>query len=512
MTTSFQLDNALIGVGDGVSLIRQSRQLELLIMGVVDYAIYMLDPNGNIASWNSGGARIKGYDAEEVIGRHFSIFYTEEDVEAGVPAAALARAASTGQFEAEGWRVRKDGSRFWASVVIDAIREDGELLGFAKVTRDITERKLAAQALEEAQNALLQAQKLEAVGQLTYGMAHDFNNLLTVVGHSLDRLRVVRNDDAKFDRTMSTARRALDRGTRLTRQLLAFSRGQDLRPRAVDVNALIRDAEVLLSRVCDERVELSLDLCAGVATIQADPTQLEASLLNLVINARDAVAHGSGRIRVSTEIRGEHLSLAVSDNGSGMTPEVAKRATEPFFTTKEVGKGSGLGLSQVYGFVKQSGGAFELKSSAESGTSIVMHFPLSSVAEVAPQPTVLLVDDDENILDVVQESLRDAGYAVITAANGAQALQILNEDAGRVDVVFSDISMPGGMSGIDLAKHAYDVRPALRVILTSGYSPNWLPELPPNCEFLPKPYEMSDLDRRLRRSRRRPADQATPSQ
>lgn len=510
MSTSLHIDNAFTGIGEGVALVQQSRQLELLIMGVVDYAIYMLDPNGNIASWNSGGARIKGYDAEEVIGRHFSIFYTEEDVAAGVPQAALARAAQTGQFDAEGWRVRKDGTRFWASVVIDAIREDGELLGFAKVTRDITERKHAAQALEEAQNALLQAQKLEAVGQLTYGMAHDFNNLLTVVGHSLDRLRVVRHDDEKFDRTTTTARRALDRGTRLTKQLLAFSRGQVLRPKAVDVNALIRDAEVLLSRVCDERIELSLDLCAGTATIQADPTQLEASLLNLMINARDAVASAGGRIRVSTEIHDEHLRISVSDNGSGMTPEVAKRATEPFFTTKDVGKGSGLGLSQVYGFVKQTGGAFELKSSAEGGTSIVMHFALSSLIEAPSQPTVLLVDDDENILDVVQESLRDAGYSVVTAANGAQALQILNEDAGRIDVVFSDISMPGGMSGIELARHAYEVRPALRVILTSGYSPNWLPEFPPNCEFLPKPYEMSDLDRRLRR-KRRPTDQATLS-
>lgn len=511
MDISIQPETAPVKTRDGVSLIQQSRQLELLIMSVVDYAIYMLDLNGNIASWNSGGARIKGYDAEEVIGRHFSIFYTQEDVAAGLPDTALTCAATTGQFEAEGWRVRKDGSRFWASVVIDAIREDGKLLGFAKVTRDITERKRSEQALEEAQNALLQAQKLEAVGQLTYGMAHDFNNLLTVVGHSLERLRTMRQDDDKFDRAMTTARRALDRGTRLTKQLLAFSRGQVLRPKAVDVNALIRDAEVLLSRVCDERVELSLDLCPGSATIQADPTQLEASLLNLVINACDAISEANGRIKVSTEIHGEHLTVSVSDNGSGMTPEVAKRATEPFFTTKEVGKGSGLGLSQVYGFVKQSGGSFELRSAAEGGTTISMHFPVSGMVEAAAQPTVLLVDDDENILDVVQESLRDAGYAVLTAANGSQALQILTEDAGKLDVVFSDVSMPGGMSGIELAQHAYQVRPNLRVILTSGYSPNWLPELPPNCEFLPKPYEMSDLDRRLRRKRRQ-SDQAAPSE
>lgn len=485
-------------------LLHQPRQLELLIAGVVDYAIYMLDPRGRIASWNPGGVRIKGYQSEEVIGRHFSMFYTPQDNAAGVPEGALARARDTGRFEAEGWRVRKDGTRFWAHVVIDAIRENGELIGFAKVTRDITERKQAERELEEARSALLQSQKLEAVGQLTYGLAHDFNNLLTVALNSLERMKNVRGDAGKFDRAAGTARRALDRGTRLTRQLLAFSRGQTLRPKAVDVNALIRDAEVLLARVCDERVQLLFELHSPQATIQVDPTQLEAALLNLVINARDAIDAEGGSVRIGTRTAGDALIVSVADDGHGMPTEVAKRATEPFFTTKEIGSGTGLGLSQVYGFVRQSGGTFELQSAPGNGTTVLMHFPLTASAAPEDRISVLLVDDDENILDVVQDSLADAGYAVTVAKSGKQALQILDTDA-QIDIVFSDVSMPGGVSGIDLASRLQELRPQVRVILTSGYSPNWLPEMPPNCEFMPKPYELSDLDRKLKRLRRRRA-------
>ncbi|MBX9400595.1 PAS domain S-box protein [Lysobacter sp. BMK333-48F3] len=488
---------------EAAMLLHQPRQLELLIAGVVDYAIYMLDPSGRIASWNPGGVRIKGYQSEEVIGRHFSMFYTPQDNAAGVPEAALAQARDTGRFEAEGWRVRKDGTRFWAHVVIDAIRENGELIGFAKVTRDITERKQAERELEEARSALLQSQKLEAVGQLTYGLAHDFNNLLTVALNSLERMKNVRGDAEKFDRAAGTARRALDRGTRLTKQLLAFSRGQTLRPKAVDVNALLRDAEVLLARVCDERIQLLFELHSPQATIQVDPSQLEAALLNLVINARDAIGEG-GSIRIGTRTAGDALIVSVADDGHGMPAEVAKRATEPFFTTKEIGRGSGLGLSQVYGFVRQSGGTFELQSAPGNGTTVLMHFPLTASAAPEDRISVLLVDDDENILDVVQDSLADAGYAVTVAKSGKQALEILDTDA-QIDIVFSDVSMPGGVSGIDLASRLLELRPQVRVILTSGYSPNWLPEMPPNCEFMPKPYELSDLDRKLKRLRRRRA-------
>lgn len=480
-------------------MINDTRQLELLVNGVSDYAIYMLDPDGVIVSWNPGGERIKGYSAAEVIGRHLSMFYTPEDAAAGVPLKALATARTEGRFESEGWRVRKDGTRFWAHVVIDAIQQDGCFVGYAKITRDITERREAERALAEAQGALLQAQKLEAVGQLTYGLAHDFNNLLTVIANSLQRLSSVPQDDERYDRTLGTARRALDRGIRLTKQLLAFSRGQALNPKTVLADSMIREAELLLSKVCNDRIEFALDLRSGDARLRVDPAQLEAALLNLVINARDAIGANTGRICVATHISGDMLSISVSDDGEGMAPDVAKRATEPFFTTKEIGQGSGLGLSQVYGFVRQSGGTFELRSGLGQGTTVLMHFPLS-----APPPdakiTVLFVDDDENILDVVADCLVDAGYSLKLAKNAQEALDIV-ERGDVIDVVFSDISMPGGLSGIDLARKLQEARPDLRVILSSGYSPNWLPELPDNCEFLPKPYELSDVDRLLKRSR-----------
>lgn len=486
---------------EGAELINDTRQLEILISGVTDYAIYMLDPDGIIVSWNPGGERIKGYSAAEVIGRHFSMFYTPQDVEAGVPIQALAAARGAGRFESEGWRVRKDGTKFWAHVVIDAIQKDGAFLGFAKITRDITDRKEAQRALAEAQAALLESQKLEAVGQLTYGLAHDFNNLLTVIAHSVERVKSLAEGDDRFDRALGTARRALDRGTRLTKQLLAFSRGQALRPKTIVVDNLLRDADILLSKVCNDRITLSYDLRCSGAALQVDPAQLEAALLNLIINARHAIEPNAGTICIATRCSAEQITISVSDDGVGMAPDIAKRATEPFFTTKEVGRGTGLGLSQVYGFVQQTGGTFELQSTLGVGTNVLMHFPLVQQKE-QPKPTVLFVDDDENILDVVSDSLVDAGYNLKLASNAKEALEII-ERGEYIDVVFSDVSMPGGLSGIDLANKIHEARPDLRVILSSGYSPNWLPELPDNCEFLPKPYELSDLDRLLKRPSRR---------
>lgn len=480
-------------------MINDTRQLELLINGVTDYAIYMLDPDGVIVSWNPGGERIKGYSAADVIGRHFSMFYTEEDIATGTPAKALSVAAATGRFESEGWRLRKDGSKLWAHVVIDAIWQEEKLIGFAKITRDVTERRDAERALAEAQSAVLQAQKLEAVGQLTYGLAHDFNNLLTVVTNSLERLKTLPQNDERFGRVIGTASRAVDRGTRLTKQLLAFSRGQALRPKLVVADQLIREADMLLSKVCNDRIQLAYDLRSDNASFQVDPAQLEAALLNLIINARDAIEPESGRICIATRASGDTLTISVSDNGGGMTPEVAKRATEPFFTTKEVGHGTGLGLSQVYGFVQQSGGTFELKSASGKGTTILMHFPLVQT-RAAPKTTVLFVDDDENVLDIVADCLVDAGYNLVTARNGHEALELVAR-TGSIDVVFSDVSMPG-VTGIELANRLHELNPDLRVILTSGYSPNWIPDLPANCEFLPKPYELCDLDRLLKRPRR----------
>jgi len=362
----------------------------LLLQGVSDYAIYMLDPGGYILSWNTGGERIKGYTDAEVIGQHFSRFYTAEDLELGVPTASLATAAREGRFETEGWRVRKDGSRFRANIVIDAIMVDGELMGFAKITKDITDRYQAAEHLQEAERALAQAQKISAIGQLTLGIAHDFNNLLAVIMASLDLLP--KAGESRRDQLIDAARQAAERGSRLTRQMLAFARGQALEPEMHDVNGLIRRSAELYQRAAGPITQCTLELVEADTRVMVDAEQLEAALVNLVANARDAML-APGHIRIGTEVTRPHarfhpdaepgrdyLYIRVSDDGPGMDEGVRLRAMEPFFTTKDVGRGSGLGLSQVFGFASQSGGFAFIDSEPGEGTRVTMAIPL-------PEPT-----------------------------------------------------------------------------------------------------------------------------
>ena len=371
---------------DEVDLRYEARQLSLLIQSVTDYAIYMLDSNGYVRSWNSGGQRIKGYSQDEIIGQHFSKFYLPEEVEMGVPAAGLAAARTHGKYEAEGWRLRKDGTRFRAGIVIDPIWSEGELIGYAKVTRDITERYEANIRLLETQKALVQSQKVEAIGKLTFGLAHDFNNLLTVIINSLDMIALRPGADVRTKELVETAMRAADRGALLTRQLLSFARGQKLVAEPHDLNELLSRSMELYRRTCGPAVEFEFDLAPGLPPVLIDAAQFEASMMNLVANSRDAMPRG-GKVTLSTNFtRGaapddmegklrSYVCVRVGDNGSGMSPEVADRATEPFFTTKEIGKGSGLGLSQVFGFAAQSGGFAVIESQDQVGTVIQLCLP-----------------------------------------------------------------------------------------------------------------------------------------
>jgi PAS domain S-box-containing protein len=503
-----------LGIGNDVGLrpsdlLNDERQFKMLVDGVTDYAIYMLEPSGHIASWNSGGERIKGYQASEVLGRHLSLFYTEEDRAAGEPDRCLSIAAREGRCEMEGWRVRKDGTRFWANAVLDAIWEQGKLVGFAKITRDISERRDAEQALMGAQQALLKSQKMEAIGQLTYGLAHDFNNLLTVIINSLDRLACADGLSSQHHRQVAAAQRAAARGSLLTRQMLAFSRGQTLRPKRCDINALIQGSEDLLRRVCDERTEMSIELQPQLPPVEVDEVQFESALLNLIINARDAMPEG-GRIRIVTRSdkpasrageppTGPMVCISVSDQGIGMVPEVIGRAFEPFFTTKEIGKGSGLGLSQVYGFVTQSGGNVEIDSVPGVGTTVNLWLPLHDMTNDSTSDRklkILMVDDDENILEVVEETLRDMGFDVLAARRGSEALELLQQH-GDIDVLFTDVAMPGNLSGVDLARRARETHPHLMILLASGYASSSLPDLPARCEFVSKPYRVTDLSRKF---------------
>lgn len=363
----------------------------LLLQGVTDYAIYMLDASGNILSWNTGGQRIKGYTGDEVIGRHFSTFYPQEDVERGEPERALDTAAREGRYETEGWRVRKDGSRFRAHIVVDAIYQGGELVGFAKITRDITERYQAAEHRRQAEQALAQAQKVAAIGQLTLGVAHDFNNLLAVIATSLDQLS--RAEGRRKEVLIDAARQAADRGARLTRQMLAFARGQRLEPKLHDANALIDGSIEIYRRAAGPITQCTVELVQADTRIMVDAEQLEAALVNLVANARDAMER-PGNIHIATRVARadpdlhpgaaadrDYLYVSVADDGPGMEEHVRLRAMEPFFTTKDVGRGSGLGLSQVFGFASQSGGFAFIDSTPGEGTRVTMAIPLAEVAD-----------------------------------------------------------------------------------------------------------------------------------
>jgi PAS domain S-box-containing protein len=496
--------------------LRQSEErFRVLVRGVTDYAIYMLSPEGKVTNWNAGARRIKGYEEDEILGLHFSNFYTDEDREAGLPHRALREATEKGRYEAEGWRVRKDGSRFFAHVIIDAIRNDeGELVGFAKITRDITERTEAAKQLELAREALFLSQKMEAIGKLTGGIAHDFNNLLNVVSNGLDMLRQ-RVRDAADLRLIDTMVQAVTRGSSLNQQLLSFARQQPMQGQPHSLSGIIRRFEPVLRRASRSALHFDFDLAPGLPPANVDSAQFETGLLNMVVNARDATGDG-GQISVRTRLvelkdgelppaaAGSYIEVSVQDTGSGMSPEVAERAFEPFFTTKPQGKGTGLGLSQVYGMVQQAGGAMRIKSAPGEGTTVSMYFPAlhgeEPIDSIPPQTdTVLVVDDQPEVLEVTCELFRTLGLNAIPARSPREALSVLQRGSD-VELMLTDIVMPG-ISGVELARQAKALRPALKVILASGYSGPTHAGAGGQLEgfaFLPKPYKLADIVRKLR--------------
>ena len=512
------------------ALRRSEERFRRLVQNVTDYAIYMLDPDGRVTNWNAGAQRIKGYRPDEIIGKHFSRFYTEEDRAAGLPQLGLEAAAREGRFEKEGWRVRKDGSRFFANVVIDAIHDDdGKLIGFAKITRDITERVEAQAALEKAREAFFQSQKMEAVGQLTGGVAHDFNNLLSAILGSLDLAQRRLAQGADPARFINNAIMAAERGAALTQRMLAFARRQELRLEAIDLSTLVRDMAELLERTLGTGVRVETQFPLLLKPVRGDQTQLELALLNLAVNARDAMPDG-GRITIAAEARrlgagnGQHLApghyvcLSVRDEGHGMDEDTLKRAMEPFFTTKGVGKGTGLGLSMVHGMAEQCGGRLMLKSRVGEGTTAELWLPVAGAAvadreddepaEGAPEATdplvVLAVDDDQLVLMNTAAMLADLGHEVLEATSGQQALDLLADNA--VDLVITDYLMPQ-MNGVQLAEAVDAGWPGVPVLLATGYA-----ELPAGTgTMLPrlaKPFREDQLARaviELAGARRSPA-------
>jgi PAS domain S-box-containing protein len=474
------------------TLKQSEQQFRLLVQSVTDYAIYMLAPDGRLTNWNQGAQRIKGYRPEEVIGQHFSMFYTPEDREAGEPQRALETATREGRFENKAWRVRKDGTRFFAHVVVDPIwGETGTLLGFAKITRDITEATLAQQDLERTREALFQAQKMQAIGQLSGGIAHDFNNLLTVILGNLEIVRKRIGEDPKLTRLVDNARQGALRGVSLTQRMLAFARRQELKFESVDIPVLIEGISGLLRSSLGPSVVLETHFSAELEPVMADVNQLELAVLNLVTNARDAMPDGGeivitarkaepGDQKALSLKEGSYVCLSVTDTGEGMNEETLGSAMDPFFTTKGVGKGTGLGLSMVHGFIEQLGGRFVLKSRQGKGTSAELWIPVATPeSDIRPvieeeqstpvaQLCVLVVDDDSLVLTSTGLLLEDLGHRVIPAISGAKALELF-ESEQHIDLVITDMAMPH-MNGAQLAQAIRLKKPNLPIILATGYA------------------------------------------
>ena len=409
--------------------------------------------------------------------------------------------------------------------MINAIRNSaGEVIGFAKVTRDLTERRATEERLQ-------QSQKMEGIGQLTGGVAHDFNNLLTIIIGNLEALQ--RNlteeglDVTRLKRSADNAMRGARRAESLTQRLLAFSRQQPLEPKSVDVGRLVTGMSDLLRRTLGEQISVETVLAGGLWRAHADPNQLEVAIINLAVNARDAMPTG-GKLTLETAnvhlderyaaeqvevLPGQYVMLAVTDSGVGMPSEVKAKAFDPFFTTKDIGQGTGLGLSQVYGFVKQSRGHVQIYSEVGEGTTVKIYLPrhhsdatdaeeepVRTVARGRKSETILVVEDDEDVRNYSSESLRELGYTVLEARNARMALQML-ESHPEVAVIFTDIGLPGGMNGRQLCEEARKLRPTLKVLFTSGYARNAIVHdgrLDPGVELLTKPFTQAALGEKLR--------------
>ena len=493
-------------------LFESERNFRLLVEGVADYALYMLDPTGIITSWNIGGQRIKGYAPEEILGEHFSRFYTESDRANGKPQRALQIARDQGRYEEDGWRVRKDGTFFWASVVIDPIYEDGKLVGFAKITRDMTERRDVQLKLEQMQKQLAESQKLDALGQLTGGVAHDFNNLLMVISGSLHTLRKAAGNDARVQRALTAIDTATKRGAALTSQLLTFARRQSVNPQSINVAERISSVREVLETGVGGNVALEFDLPSAVLPVTVDTSEFETALVNLVVNARDAMP-GGGTITVSAHAQagdGEsggnlYVAVSVKDTGSGIAPDVLDKIFDPFFTTKPVGKGTGLGLSQVHGFAHQAGGTVKVRSELGKGTDVTILLPRETNAPQADEidtserggsGTVLLVEDNPDVASVSISLLEQLGYNVRRVADAEAALRAIEHDG--IDLVFSDIVMPGKMDGLALAHRLRQIRPGLPILLATGYSDAAV-NVRGDFPILRKPYEIHELSQAIAR-------------
>lgn len=503
------------------SVTEDASRLRTVLNTAVD-GVILIDAHGVIMSFNPACERLFGYSEEHVIGKNVHMLMPQpyrdqhDSYIENYKRTGEAKIIGIGR-EVSGQR--KDGSTFPMDLSVGEAKENGEST-FVGMIHDLTERN-------RTQEQLVQAQKMETVGQLSGGIAHDFNNLLTVIIGNAELLADELKARPDLKELADTIALAGSRGAELTQRLLAFSRRQTLQPVAIDCNHFIKSMQQMLRRTLREDIDVRTALDADLWQAYADPAQLESAILNLALNAQDAMSNGgcltvsSANVPLDEGYRdlhpevppGHYVMVAVTDDGQGMTRDVLEKAFEPFFTTKDIGKGSGLGLSMVYGFVKQSAGHVTIYSAPGLGTTIRMYLP-STPAKAgeysnAPAPaltikpsgrgTVLVVEDDPFVRAYAVANVESLGYTVIAAIDGRDALTHLTEDQ-EIDILFSDVVMPGGVNGLELANSALKLRPELKVLLTSGYGLETLAErgeLKPSTKVLHKPYRRAELAQRL---------------
>jgi PAS domain S-box-containing protein len=497
----------------------EEERFRLLAGAVTDCALYMLDPDGVIVSWNSGASRLKRYSASEIVGQHFSRLFNAEDRKLGAPEAALAEARRNGHFESEGWRVRQDGTAFWALAVLETMKDDdGSIIGFANITRDMTERREAQQALERSQEQLAYLNKMDALGRLTGSIAHNFNNLLMIVsGHTQTAKKLLENDP-RGARAIAAIETATKRGATLTRHMLSFSGRRQLHPETLDLKTHVEDFGWLLNSII-VNTSLTIVIPQDLWLVETDASELELALVNIVLNSREAMPEG-GAIVITAEnvhlpdgnapkhLSGDFVSLTVVDTGVGIPADILTKIFDPFFTTKQASKGAGLGLSQVYGFAAQSRGAVGATSDVGKGTKITLHLPRVDAARVSAPleddtnvasvagARVLIVEDDPGVAEATV-SLMDQLGCKYSVADGAEAALLLLDNNEKFDLVFSDVVMPGAMDGLALADTLRRRYQDLPILLASGGAGKTGDGTEEKFLILRKPYEIGDLRRAM---------------
>jgi two-component system, cell cycle sensor histidine kinase and response regulator CckA len=520
---------------------KSEERFRLVIESLQDYAVFMMNPEGRISLWNAAAEQIRGWREEEVIGQSFEVLYPREEREKSDPWLAMKRASADARYEAEGWCLRKDGSRFWGNVVYTAIRDnDGTLIGFSSVTRDLTERKRAEEELrvlnskleervveqtgelvrsiaqrEKLQEQLLQAQKMESIGTLAGGIAHDFNNLLNLILGYASLLQQYSANPTQLSASIEVIKETVKRGSALVQQLLALARKTETKFQRIQVNGLLKSLQVLLQETFPKTIDVSSQLEAKTPEIMADPNQLHQAVLNLCLNSRDAMSDGgelllqTGQV-TGTELRGnfqeareeQYVYIRVTDTGEGIDRTIRSRIFEPFFTTKTQGQGSGLGLSVVYGIVTSHGGFIDLASEPGRGTTFDIYLPVprqemtvtsagDRVQEVPGEQmpgggaTILFVEDEVRQLTLMQKFLTAEGYRVLGAKDGAEAVELHLRHKKEIALVVLDLGLPK-LNGWEAYKMMKEVDPNVRAIFATGF-------MSPELEVQMKKEQMSSV-------------------